>query len=162
MVTKRGPRGDLLCHWPLGEMRRYSSGRRLLQWLRAGDVAGDSDKVTARSNIGSRGGGRRGGGAKRRAPDVLRLLQALPTPYDAAGKAQSLGKFGDARKEQGWRRRDAACYPSLLESIPQKFAAPSQFSSQPSSRRVVPLIYKPAPLQGKISSSTAAEKFSKT
>lgn len=41
-------------------------------------------------------GGRRAGGAKRRALDVLRLLRALPTPYDAAGKAQSPGKFGDA------------------------------------------------------------------
>lgn len=41
-------------------------------------------------------GGRRAGGAERRALDVLRLLRALPTPYDAAGKAQSLGKCGDA------------------------------------------------------------------
>ena len=56
MVTKRGPRGGFLCHCPLGEMRRYGPGRRLPPWLRAGNVAGDSDKVTAHSSAGTEEG----------------------------------------------------------------------------------------------------------
>lgn len=128
------PRG-LPLPLPISRNETFQPRRR----LRAGNVAGDSDKVTTGNNSDSREGENRVKGPSKGHLIFQGCHKRFLHPMMLLGKPepQILGC------RAGCSTGMLLFSLSLLKTISQTFASPSKLSSQPNSW---PLIYKPAAL----------------